>query len=109
MIHMESGAIKSEWDDVEFHHPYFVRGEETLLGLIKRKVCFVLFRKSVLCPGKYLYYFIICNALYVCMLFMISLSRTSYHVLEFMTKSIHGAVDKREYLVIIRNIFANSI
>lgn len=37
VIHMESGAIKSEWDDVEFHHPYFVRGEETLLGLIKRK------------------------------------------------------------------------
>lgn len=37
VIHMESGAIKSEWDDVEFHHPYFVRGEECLLVNIKRK------------------------------------------------------------------------
>ena len=35
---MESGSIKSEWDDVEFHHPYFVRGEESLLCNIKRKV-----------------------------------------------------------------------
>ena len=38
VIHMESGAIKSEWDDVEFHHPYFIRGEEALLVNIKRKV-----------------------------------------------------------------------
>ncbi|XP_060551069.1 heat shock factor protein 1-like, partial [Ruditapes philippinarum] len=37
VVHLESGAIKTESDDIEFHHPYFMRGQEYLLENIKRK------------------------------------------------------------------------
>lgn len=37
VVHLDSGAIKTESDDVEFHHPYFMRGQEHLLENIKRK------------------------------------------------------------------------
>ncbi|KAL4235087.1 stress-responsive transcription factor hsf1 [Mactra antiquata] len=37
VVHLDSNAIKSEVDDVEFHHPSFVRGQEQLLEYIKRK------------------------------------------------------------------------
>ncbi|XP_052233520.1 heat shock factor protein-like isoform X2 [Dreissena polymorpha] len=37
VVHIGQGSIKCEVDDVEFHHPYFVRGEEHLLENIKRK------------------------------------------------------------------------
>lgn len=37
VVHLSDGAIKCETDDVEFHHQYFVRGEEHLLEMIKRK------------------------------------------------------------------------
>ncbi|XP_052819195.1 heat shock factor protein-like isoform X3 [Mya arenaria] len=37
VVTISSGAINSENEDVEFHHPYFIRGEEHLLEVIKRK------------------------------------------------------------------------
>jgi len=37
VVNITTGAIKSETEDVEFHHPYFQRGEEHLLENIKRK------------------------------------------------------------------------
>ena len=37
VLHLDTGAIKCESDDVEFHHSYFVRGKEHLLENIKRK------------------------------------------------------------------------
>lgn len=37
VVHVDSGSIKCETDDVEFQHPYFRQGEEALLEHIKRK------------------------------------------------------------------------
>lgn len=37
VVHIEAGSIKCETDDVEFYHPYFIRGQEDLLENIKRK------------------------------------------------------------------------
>nr|QMU23586.1 heat shock factor 1 [Sinonovacula constricta] len=37
VVHVESGILKSEQDDLEFHHPYFLRGQEEQLENIKRK------------------------------------------------------------------------
>lgn len=37
VVHIDAGSIKCESDDVEFHHPFFVRGAENLLENIKRK------------------------------------------------------------------------
>lgn len=34
---IEHGSLKSEHDDIEFAHPHFIRGHETLLELIKRR------------------------------------------------------------------------
>ncbi|XP_025115865.1 heat shock factor protein-like isoform X2 [Pomacea canaliculata] len=38
VVHVEQGGLKVEKDDLEFQHPYFQRGQELLLDLIKRKV-----------------------------------------------------------------------
>uniref|UniRef100_A0A3Q2YDA6 Heat shock transcription factor 1 n=1 Tax=Hippocampus comes TaxID=109280 RepID=A0A3Q2YDA6_HIPCM len=39
VVHMEQGGLlKPERDDTEFQHPFFVRGQESLLEHIKRKV-----------------------------------------------------------------------
>ncbi|XP_069588276.1 heat shock factor protein 1 isoform X2 [Ranitomeya imitator] len=39
VVHIEQGGLmKPEKDDTEFQHPYFIRGHETLLENIKRKV-----------------------------------------------------------------------
>lgn len=35
---LEQGSLKPEKDALEFAHPYFIRGREELLELIKRKV-----------------------------------------------------------------------
>jgi hypothetical protein len=35
---IEHGNLRSEKEDLEFHHPYFCRGKEYLLESIKRKV-----------------------------------------------------------------------
>ena len=35
---LENGGMKIERDDIEFAHPYFIRGREDLLEHIKRKV-----------------------------------------------------------------------
>ena len=34
---IEHGSLKNERDDIEFAHPHFVRGQESLLELIKRR------------------------------------------------------------------------
>jgi len=34
---IEHGSLKSEGDDIEFAHPSFIRGQDTLLELIKRR------------------------------------------------------------------------
>ncbi|XP_029514683.1 heat shock factor protein 1-like isoform X3 [Oncorhynchus nerka] len=39
VVHIEQGGlVKPEKDDMEFQHPYFIRGQEPLLENIKRKV-----------------------------------------------------------------------
>ncbi|XP_041759670.1 heat shock factor protein 1 isoform X4 [Coregonus clupeaformis] len=39
VVHIEQGGlVKPEKDDMEFQHPYFIRGQEHLLENIKRKV-----------------------------------------------------------------------
>lgn len=38
VAHVEHGGLKVEKDDMEFTHQYFMRGQEQLLELIKRKV-----------------------------------------------------------------------
>ncbi|XP_053322971.1 heat shock factor protein 1 isoform X2 [Spea bombifrons] len=39
VVHIEQGGlVKPEKDDTEFQHPYFIRGQESLLENIKRKV-----------------------------------------------------------------------
>ncbi|XP_059206653.1 heat shock factor protein 1 [Centropristis striata] len=39
VVHIEQGGlVKPERDDTEFQHPFFIRGQETLLENIKRKV-----------------------------------------------------------------------
>ena len=38
VVSIESGGLKTERDDIEFSHPYFIRGQENLLEFIKRKV-----------------------------------------------------------------------
>ncbi len=35
---MEQGGLKLEKDEMEFAHPFFLRGNEESLELIKRKV-----------------------------------------------------------------------
>jgi hypothetical protein len=42
---IDHGSLKSEKDDMEFHHPYFMKGKEQFLEFIKRKVRsrFILF------------------------------------------------------------------
>ena len=35
---IDHGSLKSEKDDMEFHHPYFMKGKEQFLEFIKRKV-----------------------------------------------------------------------
>lgn len=35
---IDHGSLKSEKEDMEFHHPYFMRGKEQFLEYIKRKV-----------------------------------------------------------------------
>jgi hypothetical protein len=37
MSTIEHGSLKSEGDDIEFAHPSFIRGQDTLLELIKRR------------------------------------------------------------------------
>ncbi|XP_021342117.1 heat shock factor protein-like isoform X2 [Mizuhopecten yessoensis] len=37
VVHIDTG-LKTEKDDVEFQHPYFIRGQEHLLENIKRKI-----------------------------------------------------------------------
>jgi heat shock transcription factor 1 len=34
---IEHGSLKNERDDIEFGHPHFIRGQESLLELIKRR------------------------------------------------------------------------
>ena len=34
---IEHGSLKNERDDIEFTHPYFVRGQDSLLEFIKRR------------------------------------------------------------------------
>ena len=38
VTNLEQGGLKADKDDLEFAHPYFLRGREDLLELIKRKV-----------------------------------------------------------------------
>jgi len=38
VINVDSGGLKSEKEDQEFAHPYFLKGQEHLLEFIKRKV-----------------------------------------------------------------------
>ncbi|XP_034016384.1 heat shock factor protein 1 isoform X2 [Thalassophryne amazonica] len=39
VVHIEQGGLlKPEQDDTEFQHPFFIRGQEHLLEIIKRKV-----------------------------------------------------------------------
>ncbi|RNA16006.1 heat shock factor -like [Brachionus plicatilis] len=35
---IDHGSLKNEKEDMEFHHPYFIRGKEQFLEFIKRKV-----------------------------------------------------------------------
>ena len=35
---IDHGSLKNEKEDLEFHHPYFIRGKEQFLEFIKRKV-----------------------------------------------------------------------
>jgi hypothetical protein len=37
MSTIEHGSLKNERDDIEFAHPHFIRGQESLLELIKRR------------------------------------------------------------------------
>lgn len=37
MSTIEHGTLKNERDDIEFAHPHFVKGQESLLELIKRR------------------------------------------------------------------------
>ncbi|CAF0922106.1 unnamed protein product [Rotaria sp. Silwood1] len=37
MSTIEHGSLKNERDDIEFAHPYFIRGQDSLLELIKRR------------------------------------------------------------------------
>jgi hypothetical protein len=37
MSTIEHGSLKSERDDIEFAHPHFIRGQDSLLELIKRR------------------------------------------------------------------------
>jgi hypothetical protein len=36
---IDHGSLKIEKQDMEFHHPYFIKGKEQFLEFIKRKVC----------------------------------------------------------------------
>ncbi len=38
MNSIDHGSLKSEKEDMEFHHPYFIKGKEQFLEFIKRKV-----------------------------------------------------------------------
>lgn len=35
---IDHGSLKNEKEDLEFHHPYFIKGKEQFLEFIKRKV-----------------------------------------------------------------------
>lgn len=35
---IDHGSLKNEKEDMEFHHPYFMKGKEQFLEFIKRKV-----------------------------------------------------------------------
>uniref|UniRef100_A0A0L8GGX5 HSF-type DNA-binding domain-containing protein n=1 Tax=Octopus bimaculoides TaxID=37653 RepID=A0A0L8GGX5_OCTBM len=37
VINLEQGSLKTEKDNLQFQHNYFVKGKENLLELIKRK------------------------------------------------------------------------
>ena len=43
VVQIDHGGLKTEKDDMEFQHPYFIRGREHLISQIKRKVCFDLY------------------------------------------------------------------
>lgn len=38
VMSVDSGGLKGDKEDIEFAHPYFLRGQEHLLDQIKRKV-----------------------------------------------------------------------
>jgi len=38
VMSVESGGLKGDKDEIEFAHPYFIRGQDHLLDQIKRKV-----------------------------------------------------------------------
>jgi hypothetical protein len=40
---IDHGSLKNEKEDMEFHHPYFIKGKEQFLEFIKRKVRKILF------------------------------------------------------------------
>ena len=39
---IDHGSLKNEKEDMEFHHPYFIKGKEQFLEYIKRKVLFFI-------------------------------------------------------------------
>ena len=43
---IENSGLKADKDDMEFYHQYFLKGQESLLEYIKRKVS--------VCPGFHL-------------------------------------------------------
>ncbi|XP_053571473.1 heat shock factor protein-like [Bombina bombina] len=53
VVHIEQGGlVKPEKDDTEFQHPYFIRGQESLLENIKRKVNNVTCTKNEEVKGR---------------------------------------------------------
>jgi len=38
VVSVEQGGLKVDKDEMEFAHPFFLKGQETSLELIKRKV-----------------------------------------------------------------------
>jgi len=38
VVSVEQGGLKVDKDEMEFAHPYFLKGHESSLDLIKRKV-----------------------------------------------------------------------
>merc|ERR1719357_272632 len=51
VMSVESGGLKGDKDEIEFAHPYFLRGQEHLLDQIKRKVSVAAARPG---PGVFL-------------------------------------------------------
>lgn len=53
VVNLEQGSLKTEKDDLQFQHNYFVRGQEKLLEMIKRKVPNVKLDAAKLSPEDF--------------------------------------------------------